>query len=90
VKGLGQNFDDFLVEQGIFDETKELAAKKIIAAQLQQELEAQNLSKSQIAKQMGTSRVAVNNILNPSYNTSLGTLERFANILGKELHITLL
>jgi hypothetical protein len=89
MKGIGQNFDDFLIEQGIYDEVKECAAKKIIALQLQQELEAQKLSKSQMAKKMGTSRVAIDNILNPSYNTSLGSLERFAGLLGKKLSITL-
>jgi predicted XRE-type DNA-binding protein len=89
MKGIGQNFDDFLIEQGIYDEVKELAAKKIIALQLQRELEAQNLSKSQIAKKMRTSRAAIDNILDPSYNTSLGSLERFAGLLGKKLSITL-
>jgi DNA-binding XRE family transcriptional regulator len=89
MKGIGQNFDNFLIEQGIYDEVKEYAAKKLIALQLQQELEAQKLSKSQMAKKMGTSRAAIDNILNPSYNTSLGSLERFAGLLGKKLSITL-
>ncbi|MDR3161181.1 MAG: helix-turn-helix domain-containing protein [Spirochaetaceae bacterium] len=89
MKGTGQNFDDFLTEQGIYDEVKELATKKLIAIQLQQELEAQNLSKSQMARKMGTSRAAINNILDPSYNTSLGSLERFAGLLGKKIHISL-
>jgi hypothetical protein len=89
MEGIGQNFDDFLIEQGIYDEVKELAAKKLIVIQLQQELEAQKISKSSMAKKMGTSRVAVDNILNPAYNTSLGSLERFAGLLGKKLSITL-
>ncbi|MDR0723268.1 MAG: helix-turn-helix transcriptional regulator [Treponema sp.] len=89
MKGIGQNFDNFLTEQGIYDEVQELATKKIIVFQLQQELEAQNLSKSQMAKKMGTSRAAIDNILDPSYNTSLGSLERFARLLGKKISITL-
>jgi hypothetical protein len=89
MKRIGQNFDDFLDEQDIYDEVKELAAKKIIALQLQRELEAQNVSKSQIAKKMRTSRAAIDNILDPSYNTSLGSLARFAGLLGKKLSITL-
>jgi hypothetical protein len=89
MKGIGQYFDDFLVEQGIYDEVKECAAKKLIALQLRQELEAQKLSKSRMAKKMGTSRAAIDNILNPSYNTSLGSLERFAGLLGKKISITL-
>jgi DNA-binding XRE family transcriptional regulator len=89
MKGLGQNFDDFMIEQGLYDESKELAAKKLIALELKLEMEAQNLTKSTVAKKLHTSRVAIDNILNPSYNTSIGTLERFAAVLGKHLSITL-
>ncbi|GHU89285.1 hypothetical protein FACS189476_07950 [Spirochaetia bacterium] len=89
MNGMGQNFDDFMIEQGLYDEAKELAAKKLIAFELQQEMNAQKLTKSSVAKKMNTSRVAIDNILNPSYNTSIGTLERFASILGKRLSISL-
>jgi hypothetical protein len=89
MNGMGQNFDDFMIEQGLYDEAKELAAKKLIAFELQQEMNAQKLSKSIVAKKMNTSRVAIDNILNPSYNTSIGTLARFASILGKRLSISL-
>jgi hypothetical protein len=30
MKGIGQNFNDFLKEQGIYDEVNELTAKKLI------------------------------------------------------------
>jgi hypothetical protein len=36
MKGLGQNFDDFMKEQGLYEEAKALAAKKakeLVAAQ---------------------------------------------------------
>jgi antitoxin HicB len=89
MKGFGQNFDDFMIEQGIYDGAKELAAKKLIVLELKQEMEAQKLSKSRIAKKMHTSRVAIDNILDPNYNTSIGTLERFASVLGKKLFISL-
>ena len=89
MKGKGQKFDEFMVEQGLYDEAKELAAKKLIAYKLKAEMEMQNLSKNMVAKKLNTSRVAVDNILNPSYNTSIGTLERFATVLGKRLSITL-
>jgi predicted XRE-type DNA-binding protein len=89
MNGLGQNFEEFMVEQGLYDDAKELAAKKLIAFELKTEMDAQNLSKSTVAKKLHTSRVAVDNILNPSYNTSIGTLERFATVLGKRLCISL-
>ena len=89
MNGLGQNFDDFMVEQGLYDEAKELAAKKLIALELKHEMEAQNLTKSKVAEKMHTSRVAIDNILNPDHNTSIGVLERFASVLGKRLFISL-
>jgi len=89
MKGFGQNFEDFMIEQGLYDEAKELAAKKLIVLELKQEMEAQKLSKSRIAEKMSTSRAAIDNILDPNYNTSIGTLERFASVLGKKLFISL-
>jgi len=44
MKGIGQNFDDFLKEQGIYDEVNELAAKKLITYQLQQSMQEQKLT----------------------------------------------
>jgi hypothetical protein len=34
MNGLGQNFDDFMIEQGLYDEAKELAAKKLIVLKI--------------------------------------------------------
>jgi hypothetical protein len=89
MNGIGQNFDEFLKEEGLFEEVDELAAKKLLAFQLKQAMEDQMLTKSSVAKKMKTSRVAIDNILDPSYNTSIETLERFARVLGKKLTISL-
>ena len=89
MKGRGQNFDDFLKEEGIYEEVKELAAKRLISYQLQQAMQDQKLTKSTVAKKMKTSRVAVDNILDPAFNTSIDSLERFACVLGKKLTISL-
>jgi antitoxin HicB len=89
LKGIGQDFNDFLKEQGIYDEVNELAAKKLITYQLEKAMQEQKLTKSIIAKKMKTSRVAVDNILDPAFNTSIDSLERFAHVLGKKLTISL-
>ena len=89
MKGIGQKFDDFLKEEGIYDEVNELAAKKLITYKLQQAMQEQNMTKSSIAKKMKTSRAAVDNILDPTFNTSIDSLERFAHALGKKLMISL-
>ena len=89
MNGIGQDFSDFMKEQGLYEEAQELATKKVIAAQLKAEMEKQNLSKSAMAERMHTTRTAVDNALNPAYNTSLSTVERFAHALGKRVSVTL-
>ena len=90
MKSLGQDFSDFMKEQGLYEEARELATKKVIAAQLQAEMAKQKLTKSAVAKRMNTTRTAVDNALNPLFNTSLSTIERFAYALGKKLSVRLL
>lgn len=89
MKGIGQDFSDFMKENGLYDQAQELAAKKVIAAQLKAEMVNQKVSKSTIAKRMNTTRSAVDNALNPNFNTSISTIERFAQALGKTVSITL-
>lgn len=90
MNGLGQDFSDFMKEQGLYEEAQELATKKVIAAQLREEMQKQNLSKSAIAKKMNTTRTAVDNALDPDFNTSLSTIERFAYALGKRVSVSLI
>ena len=90
MKGIGQDFSDFMKEQGLYEEAQELSTKKIIASQFKAEMEKQNISKSALAKKMHTTRTAVDNILDPSFNTSLSSIERFASALGKKISISLL
>ena len=90
MNGIGQDFDEFMKEQGLFEEAKEIASKRLVALQLEEEMKKQHISKVAMAKRLNTSRVAVDNVLNVSYNTSLETLERFASVLGKKVQISLI
>ena len=87
---LGQDFSEFMKEDGLYEEAMELATKKVIAAQLKAEMEKQNLTKTAVAERMHTTRSAVDNALNPAYNTSISTVERFARALGKRISISLI
>lgn len=51
-KHIGSSFDDFLEEEGILEECKEEAAKRVLVWQLQQEMEKQNLTKEEVAKRL--------------------------------------
>ncbi|MCL2764839.1 MAG: hypothetical protein FWD40_06110 [Treponema sp.] len=44
MKGIGQNFNDFLKEQDIYEEVNELAAKKQITYQLKQAMKEKKLT----------------------------------------------
>jgi antitoxin HicB len=87
---LGSSFDDFLDEENLLVEANEIAIKRVIAWQLQQEIEAKHMTKTDVAKAMGTSRAAVDRLLDPN-NTSvtLNTLSKAARVLGKKIEIDL-
>jgi antitoxin HicB len=87
---LGSSFDDFLDEESLLAEAKEIAIKRVIAWQLQQEIASKNMTKTSVAKAMGTSRAAVDRLLDPD-NTSITllTLSKAAKILGKSIKIDL-
>ena len=83
-RGLGSSFDDFLKEEGIYEETQ------AIAMQLQQVMTEQNLSKNKMAQRMQTSRAQLDQLLDPNAgNVTLETLQRAAGVLGKVLRLEL-
>jgi antitoxin HicB len=88
---IGSSFDDFLEEENLLAEANEIAIKRVIAWQLQQEIESKNMTKTSVAKAMGTSRAAVDRLLDPN-NTSITllTLSKAARILGKSIKIDLI
>ncbi|MDL1975886.1 MAG: helix-turn-helix domain-containing protein [Deltaproteobacteria bacterium] len=87
-KHIGSSFDDFLEEEGLLAETEAVAIKRVIAYQVSQLMKSQKLSKVAMARQMNTSRSALDRLLDPK-NTSitLQTLERAAHAIGKRLRI---
>jgi antitoxin HicB len=87
---IGSSFDEFLEEENLLTEANEIAIKRVIAWQLQQEIESKHLTKTSVAEAMGTSRAAVDRLLDPN-NTSitLNTLSKAASILGKRIKIEL-
>lgn len=86
----GEAFDDFLKEQGMYEEAHAQAVKSFIAWQLAEEMKRQGLSKVAMAKRMGTSRSSLDRLLDPENDAlALSTLARAANVLGKELEVRL-
>ena len=89
-KAIGSSFDDFLIEEGIAEEVEAGAIKKIIAYQLQEVIEKEQLSKTSLATRLETSRAAVNRLLDPENESiTLLTLKKAANVLGRKLRVEL-
>ncbi|MBC8378261.1 MAG: XRE family transcriptional regulator [Planctomycetes bacterium] len=87
-KHTGSSFDDFLEEQGTLAETEAVAVKRVIAFQLEQEMKAKNLSKAAMARNMKTSRAALDRLLDPENpSVTLLTLENAALALNKTLAV---
>jgi antitoxin HicB len=90
-KHIGSDFDDFLSEEGLLLETEAVALKRVIAFQLEQEMNRRGLSKTELANRMETSRSALDRLLDPqNHAVTLRTLERAASVLGKRLKIELI
>ena len=89
-KHLGSKFDDFLEEEGLLSDATATAVKRVLAYQIQEEMKQRNLSKAVLARRMGTSRSAVDRLLDPeNASVTLQTLERAASALNKKLVIEL-
>ncbi|WP_227242345.1 XRE family transcriptional regulator [Paraburkholderia caribensis] len=89
-KHVGGNFDDFLAEESLLEEVTATAMKRVIAWQIEQEMKAQNLTKTRMAAKMNTSRAALNRLLDQNDTSlTLTTLASAANALGKKLRFEL-
>ncbi len=89
-KHAGSNFDDFLKEEKIYEQVQAAAIKRVIAYQITEEMKKKNLTKTEMASRMKTSRAALERLLDPeNASITLITLERAASALGKKLTVQL-
>ena len=89
-KYIGDTLDDFLAEEGLLAEAEAVAIKRVIAFQISQLMEQQDLSKAEMARRMQTSRAAVDRLLDPgNESATLTTLEKAALALGRRLQVVL-
>lgn len=87
---IGSDFDSFLEEEGILQETERIAVKRVLALQLQALMAEQKISKAEMARRMATSRAALNRLLDPdNQSVTLQTMDRAAHVLGKHLRLIL-
>ena len=86
----GSDFRDFLNEQGILGEVEARALKQALSLQLDQLLKKEEITKTQMATRMKTSRAAVDRLLDASNSSvTLNTLGKAARALGRKVRIEL-
>jgi antitoxin HicB len=84
----GSSFDDFLMEEGIFEEVQAKALKRALAEQLEESMAAANLSKIKMAEKMATSRSQLDRVLDPdNVSVQLDTLIKAARAVGRTVDI---
>jgi len=89
-KHWGSSLDDFWEEEGRLAEAEAVAAKRVLAFQIAQLMEEQQLSKAEMARRMSTSRATVDRLLDfDTESATLATLEKAAAALGRRPHIAL-
>jgi DNA-binding Xre family transcriptional regulator len=89
-QNIGSDFDDFLAEEGMLEEVTAVAVKRLIAWQIEQEMTAQKLTKTAMAKKMRTSRASLNRLLDENDTSlTLTTLAGAAAALGRRIKLEL-
>ena len=89
-KNIGSSFDNFLQEESLLESSTAVALKRVIAWQIDQEMKAQKLTKTELTKRMHTSRAALNRLLDENdASLTLTTLASAAAALGKKVNLQL-
>lgn len=87
---IGSSVDEFFAEDGLLEEIEAAAVKRVISLELQSELERTQMTKTELARRLETSRSQLDRILDPDNESiTLNTLMKAAALLGKRLHVSL-
>jgi DNA-binding Xre family transcriptional regulator len=87
---IGSSFDDFLKEDGIYEEVTARAIKRVLVRQLDELMRREEISKTELASRMKTSRAQLDRLLDPeNESVTLGTLTRAAQAVGRHLRMEL-
>ena len=86
---IGSSLDDFLKENGTFEELQVQAIKEVVAWQLEEAMKKKHVSKARLAKLLRTSRTQVNRLLDPASDITLSSLQRAAAFVGRQIRLEL-
>jgi hypothetical protein len=89
-KNKGTTLDSLLREDGIYEEVTSAAIKRVLARQLEEAMRELRLTRAEMARQMHTSRAALNRLLDPDNGSvTLATLQKAAAVVGREIRLEL-
>lgn len=86
---MGSSIDDFLKEEGIFEEVQARAIKEVVAWQLEEAMKRRKLSKNKMAALLKTSRTQIDRLLDADSDVTLSSLQRAAAAVGRRVLIEL-
>jgi len=89
-KHIGSTLDDFLKEEGIYEDATNFAVKRVLAWQVEQAMQKQGITKAEMARRMGTSRAHLDKLLDPENDkVQLDTVQRAATAVGRRVRLDL-
>jgi len=88
-KHMGSSVDDFLRDEGIFEEAQAQAVKEVVAWQLAEAMRTKKISKNRMAALLKTSRTQVDRLLSAKDDITLSSLQRAAAMVGRRVTIEL-
>ncbi len=87
---IGSSLDEFLKEEGIYEEVTTRAVKHVLAWQVERAMMEQGISKAEMARRMGTSRAHLDRFLDPKNDkVQLDTIQKAAAAVGRRVLIQL-
>jgi antitoxin HicB len=82
-KHIGSSIDDFLKEEGIFEEAQAQAVKEVIAWQARRAMKKKDISQNRMAALLKASHTQIESILDAKDDLTLRSLQRAAAMVGR-------
>ncbi len=89
-KHIGSSFDSWLREEGLYEEVSGAAIKRVLSRQIAEAMAEKQITKTEMASRMHTSRAALDRLLDPDQEAvTLSTLRKAARVVGRQLRVEL-
>ena len=87
---IGGSLDDFLKEEGLYEDASHYAVKRVLAWQVEKAMQEEGITRVEMARRMGTSRAHLNRLLDPKNDkVQLDTVQRAAAAIGRKIRLEL-